>query len=103
LTIGKTLIWREGFDGIGMLLFVTKHKGVLQMTDIDQAELFTTKQAATLLKVSKNYLEQLRVTGGGPRYFKLSPQQVRYRRSDLESWLTSCARTSTSCAAQVAA
>lgn len=66
------------------------------MADDNMNELLTTKEAAVLLKVSKNYLEQLRVSGGGPRYYKLSAQQVRYRRSDLENWISSCARASTS-------
>jgi excisionase family DNA binding protein len=60
------------------------------------SELLTTKEAAGVLKVSKNYLEQLRVSGGGPRYYKLSAQQVRYRSGDLDEWIQSCARQSTS-------
>ena len=72
------------------------------MTTNTPQELLTTKEAAAELKVSKNYLEQLRVTGGGPIFYKLSPQNVRYRRGDLDAWVASCVRSSTSDAGKAA-
>lgn len=36
----------------------------------------------------QRYLEQLRRDNIGPRYSKPTAKQVRYRRSDVEDWLT---------------
>lgn len=49
-------------------------------------QVFNTVEAAQYLRVSKQYLELLRVQGGGPRYAKLS-RAVRYRRAALDDWL----------------
>lgn len=49
----------------------------------------TTPEAAALLRCSKSYLDKLRVTGGGPAYFKPSGGKVLYRRSDLIDWIES--------------
>jgi predicted DNA-binding transcriptional regulator AlpA len=40
-------------------------------------------------------LRSWRLTGRGPRFLKLGAS-VRYRRADLEAFLESCARSSTS-------
>ncbi len=61
-------------------------------------ELLTTDQAARALACSAIYLAVLRTKGGGPTFLKIG-RNVRYRRSDLEAWLNSRARTSTSEAA----
>jgi len=60
-------------------------------------ELHTTEQAAELLGLSKNTLNRWRYTGDGPRFVKLG-RAVRYRREDLDNWVASCGRTSTSSA-----
>ncbi|MDX2264117.1 MAG: helix-turn-helix domain-containing protein [Hyphomicrobiales bacterium] len=52
--------------------------------------LLTTVEAADYLRLSPRTLEDMRVTGAGPRYFKLGPgkrSKVVYRREDLETWL----------------
>ena len=54
-----------------------------------------TSDAARILGLSKKTLEKLRVTGGGPRYYKLG-RAVRYVERDLRSWADAGARTSTS-------
>ena len=58
--------------------------------------LLTTAQVAAILSLSPRTLEQLRVKGGGPPYFALGKRAVRYRRSDVDSWLDARQRKSTS-------
>lgn len=57
--------------------------------------LLSPKQAAELLNMSTSWLAKLRVKGGGPVYLKLHGA-VRYRLSDLQSWLKAQLRVSTS-------
>ena len=56
---------------------------------------FDTVGAAEYLRVSRQLLELLRVTGGGPRYAKVG-RLVRYRRTALEEWLIENERNHTS-------
>jgi predicted DNA-binding transcriptional regulator AlpA len=62
----------------------------------DDERSLDTKAAAEHLGVSAKWLEDLRRIGGGPRYLKLAPHCVRYRRRDLRAWLASRERSSTS-------
>lgn len=39
--------------------------------------------------ISKRFLELAAVKGGGPIMTKISARMVRYRRADIEEWLTS--------------
>ena len=45
--------------------------------------------------IPKRTLQKLRCIGGGPKYLKLG-RAVRYRIEDIEVYLDSCERTSTS-------
>lgn len=61
--------------------------------------LLTTAEAADYLRLSPRTLEDMRVTGRGPRYFKLGPgkrSKVVYRREELDAWLTQFGYGSTS-------
>lgn len=61
--------------------------------------LLTTVEAADYLRLSPRTLEDMRVTGNGPRYFKLGPgkrSKVVYRREELEAWLAQFGYGSTS-------
>ena len=61
--------------------------------------LLTTLEAATYLRLSPRTLEDMRVTGAGPRYYKLGPgkrSKVVYRKDDLEAWFTRFGFNSTS-------
>jgi hypothetical protein len=61
--------------------------------------LLTTVEAAEYLRLSPRTLEDMRVTGNGPRYFKLGPgrrSKVVYRRDDLDAWAQNFEFTSTS-------
>lgn len=57
--------------------------------------LLTEKQAARILSVGDKCLQAWRVRGGGPTYLKIG-RLVRYKQADLESWLQTRRRESTS-------
>jgi predicted DNA-binding transcriptional regulator AlpA len=50
-------------------------------------ELITEEQVAKLLTVSVSTVKRLRVSGEGPRYIRISPRVVRYRRKDVFEWM----------------
>lgn len=58
--------------------------------------LLTTKEAANYLRLAKVTLERFRLTGSGPAFCKMGDKAVRYRPEDLDDWLASCVRKSTS-------
>jgi excisionase family DNA binding protein len=49
--------------------------------------LLTTAEAPVYLRVSKSYLDKLRVYGGGPPFLRPGKRKVLYRKSDLDTWL----------------
>ncbi|MEF2549060.1 helix-turn-helix domain-containing protein [Aurantimonas sp. E1-2-R+4] len=53
------------------------------------------QSAANYLRLSKSSLAKLRLSGAGPAYCKLG-RRVVYRAADLEAWLESRRRISTS-------
>jgi len=59
------------------------------------SEFVRTKDAAGRCLTSVSTLEKLRVYGGGPPFFKMG-RNVFYRINDLESWVGSKRRQSTS-------
>jgi predicted DNA-binding transcriptional regulator AlpA len=58
-------------------------------------DLLVTKQLAGWLGVSPQTLEIWRCKGDGPRYERLSPRMIRYKRSEVLKWLAGreCAST----------
>lgn len=54
-----------------------------------------TPEAAAYVGLSKITLQRFRITGDGPAFIKLGGA-VRYRRSDLDEWLESRVKQSTS-------
>lgn len=58
--------------------------------------LLYTVEAAFLLGLSPRTVEALRLRGGGPPYIQVTPKAVRYRRRDLDAWITARSRKSTS-------
>lgn len=62
----------------------------------NEQELLTPREAATYLRVSKSYLDKLRVYGGGPRFLRPGKRKILYRKSDLNAWLASQSFDSTS-------
>lgn len=57
--------------------------------------LLNQREAADVLRLSPRTLERYRVTGTGPSYRKLG-RRVLYSPTDLDRWVTSRIRTSTS-------
>jgi len=56
-------------------------------------ELLSTREVAAWLKIDITSLENWRRVGHGPACSKLTPgltSPVRYRRGDVEKWLTDC-------------
>ncbi len=60
--------------------------------------LINTKQLAQLIDSSEPSLARMRCQGGGPRFIKIG-RSVKYRLVDVEEWLATCERQSTSEAA----
>ena len=50
-------------------------------------ELLTTREAASYLRLAITTLEHWRLEGRGPAFCKIG-RQVRYRRADVDQWLT---------------
>lgn len=59
-------------------------------------EIFDTQAAAKHCGLSKPTLERYRLTGDGPAFLKIGRKSVRYRLEDLNDWLASRLRKSTS-------
>jgi predicted DNA-binding transcriptional regulator AlpA len=59
----------------------------------DADDLLTTKEVATWLNVSTQWVEIGRHAGYGPKYVRLSARCVRYRRGDVLDWLTTRTHT----------
>ena len=66
---------------------------------MDEPAYLTTKEAAAYLRISTYSLEIARHQGGGPAYLQPIPRgRVVYRRDDLDAWLESGRKASTSAA-----
>ena len=61
-----------------------------------QENLLSTKEAAAYLGVSEAFLERDRWAGARVQYIKIGARAVRYRLQDLEHYIESCIRKSTS-------
>jgi hypothetical protein len=64
--------------------------------------LYDNPSAAKYLLVSESWLNKSRLTGRGPAYLKIGAKVV-YQQADLDAWLASCRRTSTSASKMEAA
>ena len=58
--------------------------------------LISEKEAAEFLGVKVPTLQKYRCTGNGPKFARLSPRCIRYRRSWLEAWANEKVYSSTS-------
>lgn len=61
------------------------------------SELLSRDQIEAQFGLRRGWLEQLAHIGGGPAYLKLGRRMVRYRRSEIERWLTAHEVRHTSC------
>lgn len=64
-------------------------------TEPDTGARLSTDDAETYTGLSRQTLAKLRVYGGGPRYIKIG-RRVIYDTRDLDAWLDSRKRSSTS-------
>ena len=53
----------------------------------EQENTLTPLKAAKYLGISEAVLRLWRSEGKGPRYFRAGEKLVRYRRTDLDSWI----------------
>lgn len=72
-----------------------EENNVRKMIAVDNDALFDTRQAANHYGLSESYLNKLRVSGGGCPFAKLG-RRVLYRKKDLDAWIGSQLRNSTS-------
>ena len=63
---------------------------------MQNATLLNTTQAARYLRLSKAFLERDRWAGAKVPFIKIGSRAVRYRLQDLERYIESCIRKSTS-------
>jgi len=66
------------------------------MDSIPTGRLLTPDEAGAMLGLSKQRLALWRVTGDGPIFRKLGRRTVRYSEADIQSWLATRSRRSTS-------
>lgn len=59
-------------------------------------DLLSPGQVAAWLEVSPQFLEVARHKGYGPKYIRLSPRRIRYRRQHVLDWLNQRAYVRTS-------
>ena len=65
-------------------------------TEMDvEDEWLTLPQAATLMRMTKPAIAQLRYRGFGPTFYRLSGKTILYKRSEVVAWMESraCTRT----------
>lgn len=58
-------------------------------------DLLTTQQVAAWLGVSIQWVEIGRLRNYGPKYTRLTPRLIRYKRSDVLEWLNARKHSST--------
>ena len=69
------------------------------MTNSESILIRSAREAAAILGISESRINRFRCEGDGPAYVKMgvgTRARVGYRLADLESWLESCVRFSTS-------
>ena len=63
---------------------------------MNQSKRLTVAGAAEYVGLAVSTLNKLRMTNLGPRFLKISDRRVVYDSADLDAWLESRRRTSTS-------
>ena len=58
--------------------------------------LLTETEAAKLIGFSIRTVQKWRMQGRGPKFVKVSSRAIRYRREDVDAWIESRLRSSTS-------
>ncbi|WP_096704081.1 helix-turn-helix domain-containing protein [Magnetospirillum sp. 15-1] len=47
----------------------------------------TTKEVATLARMSTRTIERLRALGRGPKFYRVGEKGVRYIENDVQAWI----------------
>ncbi|WP_411572525.1 helix-turn-helix transcriptional regulator [Tropicimonas sp. TH_r6] len=62
----------------------------LPSTHNAETDLLTPAMAAERVGISASTLKRMRLRGEGPRVLRLTARTIRYRRTDLDTWLRDC-------------
>ena len=62
---------------------------------MSHSRLLSPIEASSIIHVATNTLAKWRVSGNGPCFLKVG-SRIFYQQSDLDAWLASCRRSSTS-------
>ncbi len=79
---------------------IDRRAAALAATDGPDDDLLSTRAVAAWLDVSDQFLEIGRHRGYGPKFTRLSPRCVRYRRGDVRAWLRERTHASTAAYAE---
>lgn len=74
----------------------TSLSGAIKASTEDNKKFYTPPELAKLLGISESLLNKLRIAGNGPKYNKISHRTIRYSIDEVEKYLESCKRASTS-------
>lgn len=87
---------QDGNDGNHWRLTTMTMTSDLQPTPQRPTTLLTEQDAASYLQLTCRALQAWRYQGRGPQFVKISARAVRYRLEDLETWVETRLRSSTS-------
>jgi predicted DNA-binding transcriptional regulator AlpA len=67
-----------------------------RIMDVQSQRLLRPPEASDYVGLSTSTLAKMRITGGGPKFVRLSPRAIGYFEADLVEWLMEkrCASTS---------
>ncbi|WP_099591621.1 helix-turn-helix transcriptional regulator [Paramylibacter kogurei] len=68
----------------------------LHIQSNDNNKLVNEREAASILCYSVRALQNWRHRGGGPDFVRVSARSIRYRRADLDAWVTARTVSNTS-------
>lgn len=74
-------------DPIERNVHLDKRAGQLAAEPGDDDELLSTKELASWLGVSQQWVNAGRCKGFGPPYLRMTPTMIRYRRGAVREWL----------------
>ena len=69
---------------------------VQKRSNTETVLLLNERDVAALLGITTRALQAWRVRGYGPRFARISPRAIRYRRKDVEAWVAQQMKSSTS-------
>lgn len=67
----------------------------INLADGSMTGLLTTAEAAYYLGFTARMLQARRIKGDGPQFVQISKRAIRYRLEDLDAWIVTRLKTST--------